>query len=473
MACAVVDPNQQEWTSKTKSLNPFFGKEQIYRYMETKGATKHREAGLRLFSSGHLQKLEFSTREAEDTIVRAQVLASMSIRTSYKVNAALAKCDGEIITGHCSCVAGKGSVCKHLCCVFYGLMYIAQHDLSVVPGVVACTETERQWYKPRDPRKVSEQFGTVVFCKDTCERMSSAPKHHEKRVAYSSLKGDRLNLQPLDLIHLHGKLYESGLHCFADVLEANDFVPNKVKESDSEATEKLPPRWLDQVEKQLGLTAYTPEEIAAVEEGTRLQSLCPLWHHYREGIITASLANRVYTWVHTCRTKVGPHDPRSLSNAVLGKTKCRATNDMKRGLLLEPEARTLFQEKNASHVDLDVKESGLFLSQSHPFLGASPDGIVSCSCCEKRLIEIKCPRSLATFSKSELHDGRLKPTSKHYAQVQMQMGVTGRKLCILFVYCSKDDYRQVSVPFDEKYFHELVERCTFFYDTYFLPCFRC
>lgn len=33
MACAVVDPNQQEWTSKTKSLNPFFGKKQIYRYV--------------------------------------------------------------------------------------------------------------------------------------------------------------------------------------------------------------------------------------------------------------------------------------------------------------------------------------------------------------------------------------------------------------------------------------------------------
>lgn len=88
--------------------------------METKGATKHREAGLRLFSSGHLQKLEFATREAEETIVRAQVLASMSIRTSYKVNAVLAKCDGEIITGNCSCVAERAPSASTFVAFFMG-----------------------------------------------------------------------------------------------------------------------------------------------------------------------------------------------------------------------------------------------------------------------------------------------------------------------------------------------------------------
>lgn len=101
-----------------------------------------------------------------------------------------------------------------------------------------------------------------------------------------------------------------------------------------------------------------------------------------------------------------PHDAQSLMGAVMGKTKIRATPDMKRGLLLERPARDTFKEKNQNHVDLEVKESGLVLSRYHPFLGASPDGLVACSCCKERLLEIKCPRSLQVFSKAQLCGGK-------------------------------------------------------------------
>lgn len=148
---------------------------------------------------------------------------------------------------------------------------------SVLYQLLLHTKTERQWYKARDLSKVSEQFGSVVFCKDTCQRMSSAPKHHEKQVMYSSLRGDRLSLQPLNLFPLQSKLNKSGFPCFADVIEPNDFLPIKVNESNRETTQKLPPGWLDHVEKKPGLTAYTPEEVVAVEEDTRLRSSCPLW----------------------------------------------------------------------------------------------------------------------------------------------------------------------------------------------------
>ena len=33
------------------------------------------------------------------------------------------------------------------------------------------------------------------------------------------------------------------------------------------------------------------------------------------------------------------------------------------------------------HVNFTVSDSGLFLSTEHPFLGASPDGLVTCKCC--------------------------------------------------------------------------------------------
>ena len=44
------------------------------------------------------------------------------------------------------------------------------------------------------------------------------------------------------------------------------------------------------------------------------------------------------------------------------------------------------------HENISIRDSGLFRSEVYPHLGASPDGILKCSCCETIfMIEIKCP----------------------------------------------------------------------------------
>jgi len=43
------------------------------------------------------------------------------------------------------------------------------------------------------------------------------------------------------------------------------------------------------------------------------------------------------------------------------------------------------------HKDVEIKECGLIRSFTFPY-GATPDGLMSCLCCEKDcIIEIKCP----------------------------------------------------------------------------------
>ena len=54
------------------------------------------------------------------------------------------------------------------------------------------------------------------------------------------------------------------------------------------------------------------------------------------------------------------------------------------------------------HSDVTFDRCGLKLSKLHPFMGASPDGIVSCSCHEKSLIEVKCPYSCNKQSLADL-----------------------------------------------------------------------
>jgi len=40
-----------------------------------------------------------------------------------------------------------------------------------------------------------------------------------------------------------------------------------------------------------------------------------------------------------------------------------------------------------------MSDSGLIINPQWPYIGASPDGIVDCKCCTKRVFEIKCPYS--------------------------------------------------------------------------------
>ena len=52
-------------------------------------------------------------------------------------------------------------------------------------------------------------------------------------------------------------------------------------------------------------------------------------------------------------------------------------------------ARKLYEKymKN-HHKSFQVQSSGLVISKDIPFLRASPDGIISCKCCGKGILEI-------------------------------------------------------------------------------------
>ena len=81
------------------------------------------------------------------------------------------------------------------------------------------------------------------------------------------------------------------------------------------------------------------------------------------------------------------------------------------------------------------------------FLGASSDLLASCSCCGEGVVEIKCPYTCKNVSPLinppsflEVVNGAMKLKTSHpyYAQVQGQMGVTGRKWCDLSFFQKKD-----------------------------------
>ncbi|KAK7499783.1 hypothetical protein BaRGS_00008874 [Batillaria attramentaria] len=63
-------------------------------------------------------------------------------------------------------------------------------------------------------------------------------------------------------------------------------------------------------------------------------------------------------------------------------------------MLHEGTARRAYMKAaQQEHEGLTVEKSGLIVNPDFPFVGASPDGIVSCACCGARSVclEIKCP----------------------------------------------------------------------------------
>ena len=87
-----------------------------------------------------------------------------------------------------------------------------------------------------------------------------------------------------------------------------------------------------------------------------------------------------------------------------------------------------------THKNIKLSDCGLFVDETLPYVGASLDKILLCSCCEKACAKIKCSYSIKytkpCYSNLEyfrLCDGNtvLKKSHKYYTQCMLQMAVTG------------------------------------------------
>ena len=116
---------------------------------------------------------------------------------------------------------------------------------------------------------------------------------------------------------------------------------------------------------------------------------------------------------------------------------------------MEPVVCELYYDKmKNNHKTFTGNTTGLLTDEDHPILGASSDGIVTCSCHGTGLLEIKCTykfrnETIQSIADQDYHiekgeeDNlcRLKRFSPWYTQIQMQIGVCKVPYCnsILFV----------------------------------------
>jgi hypothetical protein len=113
-----------------------------------------------------------------------------------------------------------------------------------------------------------------------------------------------------------------------------------------------------------------------------LDQASPEWAEARLGRITASVAHAI---MHMKPDSMG------LIHQLVGGGDAFKTPATDHGKKYEPVARAVYwSREKAIHQNMEVAQCGLFVDPTAPCLGASPDGIVSCSCHGKRVLEIKC-----------------------------------------------------------------------------------
>ena len=175
------------------------------------------------------------------------------------------------------------------------------------------------------------------------------------------------------------------------------------------------------------------DDVVRISEATMQQRDNEVWFDVRAGRITACILKK-------CIDKV------DVSNNVKGEI----TSYVKQIMNYYPKAHSpainwgvyneagtisdFLKSQRAFHKNMKVRDCGFYICVQYPYLGASPDAIVTCDCCGKRPLEVKNPfkyrhMPIAEYAKQkdfclEAHsDGTisLKYNHQYYSQVQLQM----------------------------------------------------
>lgn len=376
---------------------------------------------------------------------------------------------GTVVSGHCTCTADDQG-CKHFAALLFALSsYTDRHrDRHTQVG----TDTTCIWDKPRKESQPMEVDDIDIRIKHKDQPLFEASTNF-----YSPMKVTQENLK---LIEKRLKqTAEQGSLAYQYLSDSDDDISN-MSESD-----RLPPSIHDCVAcsnpsdfAQYLAKVYTEDVVENIEELSRGQGDTDVWLRSRAGRITSSLAHNV----KHCRA---PSPKSYIVDSILGKG-FKGNKHTEYGNQMETVGRNLFKVKYGDkHKKFKVLEKGLIVRPDLPHLGASPDGIVECSCCESALLEIKCPSSLRNSGIKELCQHKNHRSNIQYddadglhivdngpwdSQIQFAMGITKLHKCYLVVYTSVAPYIHVTeVHFKPDEWVKTVETATSFYKTCVIP----
>ena len=358
--------------------------------------------------------------------------------------------DGEVINAHCTCMAGLGVVCSHIGATLFYLMLTS--DYRKRNNDDACTSQLCAWLPPNlkevtylplsqinftDPKKKFEaKVKNKTRAKPYIEKASSVPIPSKSEIAnfYSKISYNARDSVILRIIPEYSYKY------IPLVAKLNTIIFNFYKRE----YEQLKYHELVQLSNKTFLDIkITEDEIKLISDHTKNQSQSSLWFRARAGVITAS------KFKACCHSNIAMPSKNLIMQICYPSQNKFITKATKYGCDNEIVAKNYLKlHLLTTHKNVEIFDCGLLRTPRWPYLGATPDGIMKCTCCSHEyIVEIKCPFKctkrnafeLANNDKEfcmEIKDGKhyLKRNHQYYYQVQLQMLISNIPICYFIVY---------------------------------------
>jgi hypothetical protein len=196
-------------------------------------------------------------------------------------------------------------------------------------------------------------------------------------------------------------------------------------EKEQACVDRIIEMYEEQFVEKIALKAAAPSDIPSKEQldallnRKQIEQRTPEWYAQMTQIVSASELGNLFASqrirAKMVMSKTVPYQPRFQPLAVPSDS--MAAFDW--GIRFEPVVKQIYEHKYGAA----VKELGRMIHPTYEKCSASPDGLVySCPKNERagRLVEIKCPVTREI-------DGTV--PKDYYAQMQMQLHVTGLKVC--------------------------------------------
>jgi hypothetical protein len=177
------------------------------------------------------------------------------------------------------------------------------------------------------------------------------------------------------------------------------------------------------------------EIIKLIEEMTRDQALCTYWFKFRCGRISGTT---LYSVLHFKSLFSSPSLIKQICYKVKTKTKQLA---LLWGTENEANAASAFLVCiKKQHIQVKIIKCGLCIHPQLTMICATPDNIVECVCCGKKIVEYKCPfierhssidkyatSNTSCLKRNDNNELKLDTRHKYFIQVQAQLACSGLK----------------------------------------------
>lgn len=320
-----------------------------------------------------------------------------------------------------------------------------------------CTSRLQTWNQPRKRKLDSQSVYEIDFSKKIYrreERNNVKPLNDPRRPSERNSDSIKVNRELLDKIKRVKP--NCGFFCLLsdEKLHQNkNEIISPIKEHPVSLAEIF-----DRAKRVKRNLMVSDQERQNIALATKAQSNCQAWFEHKRVRITASQSKRALIKPCTSPTKA--------MKEILHYNNQYQSNKMKQGLKDEKKIIWLYENK----LDCKVSETGFVISQSYPFLGASPDGEVDGGLVEiKRIFtdglslkEAVCKRGICRHAS---HGLVVNKNHKFYYQVQQLMLCTKSSWTDL-VLSDTVDLIILHVKKSNKFLSDIVPKLEKFYDNH-------